>query len=203
MISTLSEAGVGSIQVQVIDPSVFVLTEGLDQGDPQDAADPWEIFVKKLLRGFFTMSRQTRKDLLLALPSDLAHELETVLTGVPEVATHQTFSLLGEFLVGLAHRHHRQSLDEPTFNKIYSFIGGLSPEIRHQLIMNICRSTKTTSVFNERLLARLPGRELRRIMDALAQQREMPEGLLQLVQKLSSMGESPLQVGAAVSGSVS
>jgi hypothetical protein len=197
--SALSDAGIHTIKVQVIDPSVFILTDYLGEGSADEPVDPWDIFVRKLLEGYFSIPREKLMQLLAAPPADLAREFDTILVGIPEEARRQTLKALADFFAGLAEMRGIKALQEDTLDKICAFIAGLSPEMRSDFIINICRSAKTATGFSERLIPKLPGEDLLRVMESIASHGEnIPELLLSLMQRLSSGSESTPDLDAAI-----
>ena len=137
-----ADAGVCGIKVQAIDPSVFTLTDDYGADDPDSPVDPWDIFVRKLLAGYFSISREMLMQLLAAPPSDLAREFDFILAGIPEEARSQTFKPSPISSHGTC--PSAGSIEPCTkrpLDKICAFVAGLSPQMRIDFIVNICRST--------------------------------------------------------------
>jgi HEAT repeat protein len=192
---TFSDSGIHGIRVQAINPAVFILTDEIDQ----EPAEPWDIFVRRLLDGYFSLSREMLVLLLAAPPADLAAEFDAILAGVPEEARHQSLRAVADFFAGLDRRQEVEGLDEGTFDKICDFIASLSPQMRSDFILLVCRSARTTTGFSERLLQRLPGAELLRIMEAITTQGEIiPEKILTLMQHLSAQARANPALDAAI-----
>ena len=199
IVPALSDAGIHAIKVQAIDPSVFILTDEIGPKSADEPVDPWETFVHRLLEGHFSMSREKLALLLVAQPSELAREFDVILAGIHEEARRQTLKAMADFFTGLTHRQGIEALHEDTLDKICAFIAGLSPEIRADFILNVCRSTETTTGFSERLIQRLPGDELRRVMESVATHGEnIPEVVLKLMQRLSSHSASTAELDSAI-----
>jgi hypothetical protein len=197
--NAIADAGIRTIKVQVIDPSVFILTDHMGVGSAGEPVDTWDMFVRKLLEGYFSIPREKLMQLLVTPPADLAREFDTILVGIPDEARSQTLKALADFFTGLAEIRGIKALQEDTLDKICAFITGLSPEIRTDFIINICRSAKTTTGFSERMIPRLPGEDLLRVMESIATHGEnIPELMLRLMQRLSSRSESTPDLDAAV-----
>jgi HEAT repeat protein len=197
--AALADAGISSIKAQAIDPSVFILTDQMGDESEDEQADPWDIFVRKLLQGYFSIPRERLLQLLAAPPEDLAREFDTILFGVPEEVRRQTLKALADFFAGLAEMRGISALQEETLDKICAFITGLSPEMRTDFIINICRSATTTTGFSEQLIPKLPGEDLLRVMESIATHGEnIPELTLRLMQRLSSRSESTPDLDAAI-----
>ena len=198
--AALADAGIHSIKVQVIDPSVFILTDRIGDESSDEPVDPWDHFVRKLLQGYFSISREKLMKLLAAPPADLAREFDSILVGLPDEARRQTLKALADFFTGLADMRGIKPLQEDTLDKICAFIVGLSPEVRSDFIINICRSSKTTTGFSEKLIPKLPGEDLLRVMESIATNSDtIPELTLRLMQRLSSRSESTPDMDAAIS----
>jgi len=158
IIHAFASAGIQAISVQAIDPSVFNLTEGHTPKPGSEPGDPWDIFVRKLLDGYFSVSHERMLQLLLAPPDELAKEFDAILTTIPEEAQYLTIKYLADFFTAQAQQQGIKTLNENALDKIASFIATISPRLRRDLILNICKSTGTVTGFKDRLLQRLPGR---------------------------------------------
>ncbi len=193
----LAALEIQGILVQAIDPSVFNLTEGLNL---QENGDPWEIFVRKLLGGYFSISHERMLKLLLAPPAELAREFDAVLTSIPEEAQFLTIKTIADFL-GAQERYQGGALSDNTVDKIAAFIAAISPRLRRDLIVNICRSSGAVTGFSDRLLQRFPGDALLDAMHSVASQGEnIPEILVKLMRRLSAESETTPALDAAISG---
>ncbi|MDU0457755.1 MAG: HEAT repeat domain-containing protein [Geobacteraceae bacterium] len=191
-------SGVRAIMVQAIDPSVFTLTD-----DIQDAnGDTWEFFVRKLLKGCFNSSPDKMRELISSSPSRLACELADMLEGMPEDGRSYTLKALAECYVGRSLSRKADMISDDSLDKIIAFISGLDPKVRCDFILNICNSSHATTEFNERLLNQLPEDGLQEVVQAVtAQGAHVPDMLLNLVQRLAAHSESCADTDAALVGS--
>ncbi|MGD0845205.1 MAG: HEAT repeat domain-containing protein [Geobacteraceae bacterium] len=196
----LAADGIQAIKVQVIDPSVFSLTDDLTPESPGNAADPWDIFVRKLLDGYFSASPESLLQLIAATPAELGREFGSIIDGIPEEAHHQTIKTLADFFANLAHRQGIEGLHEDALEKITAFIAGIPPRLRRDFIFNICNSSHTMPGFSEELLQRIPGDAFLEAMQSVATHGEnIPEMVLKLMQRLSAQSESTPDLDAAIS----
>lgn len=190
-----SDSAVEGIRVMAINPGVFLLTDDLGPA----AADPWDLFVGKLLDGYFSLTRETLAALLAAPPTGLAREFDATLAGMPREARHQSLKAMTEFFSGLDRKQGVRGLDSEMFDKVCEFVAGLSTDLRTDFLLVACRSSKTPAEFNERLLERMPRAELVRVMEVVASQGEnVPEQLLQVMQRLSSEADANPEPDAAL-----
>jgi hypothetical protein len=200
--NAIAAAGIKAIKVQAIDPSVFILTDELRPESSRKPADPWDIFVRKLLDGYFVVSPEKMQQLMSGPPAELAKDFEAILADIPEEAHYQTIKTLADFFTNLAQQQGISELGEEALNKIASFITGISPRLRRDFLLNICKSSHTMSGFNERLLQRLPGEALLEAMHSVATHGEnIPEMILGIMRKLSANSESTPALDAAISTS--
>jgi hypothetical protein len=198
IIHAFTAAGIKTINVQAIDPSVFILTDDFSSGT---GGDPWDIFVRKLLKGFFSVSREKMEQLISGPPAELAKDFDAILADIPEEAHCQTIKILADFFTATGQRQGIQGFSEDALDKIASFITGISPRLRRDFILNICNSTRTMSGFSERLLQRLPGDALLEAMHSVASHGEnIPEMILKIMQKLSAHAETTPALDAAITG---
>ena len=201
IIHAFAATGIRAISVQAIDPSVFILTDDFSPGADGEPDDPWNIFVRKLLEGFFSVSREKMEQLIAGPPAELAKEFDAVLADIPEEAHYLTIKILADFFIAMDQRQGIQGFSEDALDKIASFITGISPGLRRDFVLNICNSTRTMSGFSERLLQRLPGDALLEAMQSVATHGEnIPEILLKIMQKLSTHAESTPALDAAITG---
>lgn len=199
IIHAFAAVGIKTINVQAIDPSVFILTDDLNPGSARETADPWDFFVRKLLDGFFSASHEKMQQLMSGTPADLAKGFDAILGDIPEEAHHQTIKTLADFFAAMEQRQGIQGFSENALNNIASFITGISPRLRRDFILNICNSTRTMSGFSERLLQRLPGDAFLEAMHSVATHGEkIPEMILKIMQKLSAHSESTPALDAAI-----
>ncbi|HTP65739.1 MAG TPA: HEAT repeat domain-containing protein [Geobacteraceae bacterium] len=197
----ISSAGIGSIKVEAIDPSVFTLTDELRPGLSGESADPWEIFVRKLLDGYFSVSREKMEQLIVQTPGELGRNFTAILANMPEEAHYHTMFAMSEFFIAMANRQGGSGIDEEALTKIASFITEISPQLRRAFILNICNSSRSTSGFSERLLQRLPGDALLEAMHSVATYGDkIPELVLQIMQRLSASAELTQALDAAITG---
>lgn len=199
IIHAFTAADIKAINVQAIDPSVFIMADDFSPGTAGEPADPWDIFVRKLLDGFFSVSRKKMEQLISGPPAELAKDFDAILADIPEEAHHQTIKMLADFFIGMDQRQGIQGFSEDALDKIASFITGISPRLRRDLILNICNSTRSMSGFSERLLQRLPGHALLEAMHSVASHGEnIPEMILKIMQKLSAHSETTPALDAAI-----
>lgn len=200
--SAFAAAGITAIKVQAIDPSVFILTDEFVTELAGKPADPWDIFVRKLLDGYFVVSSEKMQQLMSGAPAELAKDFEAILAGIPEEAHYQTIKSLADFFTTLAQQQGFSALKEEDLDKIASFITGISPRLRRDFLLNICNSTQSMSGFSERLLQRLSGDALLEAMQSVATHGEnIPETILGIMQKLSAHSETTPALDAAISDS--
>lgn len=191
-------SGVRAIMVQAIDPSVFTLTDEIQDAD----GDTWEFFVRKLLKGCFNSSPDKMRELISSPPSRLACELADMLEGMPEDGRSYTIKALAECYVGRSLSRKADMISDDSLDKIIAFISGLDPKVRCDFILNICNSSHATTEFNERLLNQLPEDGLQEVVQAVtAQGAHVPDMLLNLVQRLAAHSESCADTDAALVGS--
>jgi hypothetical protein len=196
IIQAFTAAGIKTISVQAIDPSVFILT---DDFSPGMAGDPWDIFVRKLLKGFFSVSREEMELLISGPPDELAKDFDAILADIPEEAHSLTIKMLADFFTAMDQRQGMEGFSEYALDKTVSFITGISPRLRRDFILNICNSTRTMSGFSERLLQRLPKDALLEAMHSVASHGEnIPEMILKIMQKLSAHAETTPALDAAI-----
>lgn len=189
-------AGIHGIKIQVIDPSVFIMTDDLDAGYH---TDPWEIFVRKLLNGYFSVSVERLMQLIAAPPEELSREFGAIINDIPEEAHEQTINAMAVFFVDLAGRQGIEGIREELLGKIAGFIAGMPPKLRRDFILNICKASETMTGFSEELLMRIPGDAFLEAMQSVATHGgEIPEMLLQLMQRLSSQSVLPIDLDAAI-----
>ena len=195
----LADAGIKAIRIQVIDPSVFILTDDLSMEAGQLPSDPWDTFVQRLLNGYFSVSQERLLQLISAPPAELASEFGSVLADIPEEAHHQTIITLTDFFAALSERHGIKGIPADTFDKIASFISAIPPRLRADFIVNICNSSHATTGFSEQLLQRIPGDSFMEAMQTVATHGgNIPEMLLKLMQRLSNQTESTLDLDTAI-----
>lgn len=189
-------AGINGIKIQVIDPSVFIMTDDLDTGYH---TDPWEIFVRKLLNGYFSVSAERLMQMLAASPEELSREFGAIINDIPEEAHQQTIKAMADFFVDLAGRQGVEGLREDLLDKIATFIAEMPQKLRRDFILNICKASETMTGFSEELLMRIPGDAFLEAMESVATHGGgIPEMLLQLMQRLSSQSVSPIDLDAAI-----
>jgi HEAT repeat protein len=197
----LAAAGVGTIRVQAIDPSVFSLTKRLRPERDDDAGDVWLLFVRKLLAGYFSLPPERALELLKAPPSELARQFDAVLAEIPEEARLFTLRALGDFFVKLGQQYESGVIFDDLLDKIGSFIAGLSSKQRTDFLVNLCRSSSATTDLKEQLLNRVPEEAMLEVMRAVADHSDaIPEMLLKLLQRLSSRSTSHPDLDAALTG---
>lgn len=195
----LADAGIKAIRIQVIDPSVFILTDDLSIEAGGVPSDPWDSFVLRLLNGYFSVSQERLLQLISAPPAELASAFGSVLADIPEETHHQTIITLTDFFAALAGRHGIKGIPADSFDKIASFISGIPPRMRADFIVNICNSSHTTTDFNEQLLQRIPGDSFMEAMQTVATHGEnIPEMLLKIMQRLSTQTESTHDLDTAI-----
>ena len=191
------KSGIHSIKIHVIDPSVFTLTDDLVAGY---SADPWDIFVRKLLDGYFSVSPERLMQLISAPPAELAEEFGAILAEIPEEEHQQSIRSLADFFVGLANREEISGLQDDMLDKIASFIAGIPSNLRCDFILNICRASESMTGFSEQLLQRIPGDAFLEAMQSVATHGgNIPEMLLKLMQRLSTQSVSTPDLDAAIS----
>jgi HEAT repeat protein len=189
-------AGIRSIKIQVVDPSVFTLTDEIGDGYP---ADPWDIFVHKLLDGYFSGSPERLMQLISASPAELAGEFAAIIAGIPEEAHRQAIRTLADFFVVMAERHGSSGIQDDLLDKIASFIAGIPSSLRYDFILNICKASKNTTGFSEELLQRIPADAFLEAMQSVATHGgNIPEMLLKLMQRLSAQAGSVHDLDAAI-----
>jgi hypothetical protein len=189
-------AGIHSIKIQVIDPSVFTLSDEIGAGYP---ADPWDIFVRKLLGGYFSASPERLMQLISATPAELAGEFGAIIAGIPEEAHRQSIRNLADFFVTLANRQGIMGIQDDLLDKIASFVAGIPANLRYDFILNICKASENMTGFSEELLQRIPGDAFLEAMNSVASHGgNMPEMLLKLMQKLSAQAGSTPDLDAAI-----
>jgi HEAT repeat protein len=189
-------SGIHSIKIQVIDPSVFTLT---DEIGAAYTVDPWEIFVRKLLDGYFSVSQERLLQLFSAPPAELAGEFGAIIAGIPEEVHQQSIRNLADFFVSLAERQGIVGLQDDLLDKIASFIAGIPANLRYDFILNICKSSETATGFSEELLQRIPGDAFMEAMNSVATHGgNIPEMLLKLMQRLSLQTGSTPDLDAAI-----
>ena len=194
-----ADAGIKAIRIQVIDPSVFILTDELSIKAGVVPSDPWDTFVQRLINGYFSVSQEKLLHLFSAPPDELANEFSSVLSDIPEEAHHQTVINLTDFFAAMAERHGIEGIPADTFDKIASFISGIPPHMRADFIINICNSSHATTDFNEQLLQRIPGNSFMEAMQSVATHGgNIPEMLLKLMQRLSAQSESTTDIDTAI-----
>ena len=194
--NALETAAIHGIKIQVIDPSVFIMTDDLDT---EYHTDPWEIFVRKLLNGYFSLSAERLMQMLAASPEELSREFGAIINDIPEEAHKQTMNAMAAFFVDLAGRQGFEGLREDLLGKIAGFIAGMPAKLRRDFIINICKASETMTGFSEDLLMRIPGDAFLEAMQSVATHGgAIPEMLLQLMQRLSSQSASPIDLDAAV-----
>lgn len=199
IIHAFEAAGIKGITVQAIDPSVFVLTDDFRPGTAGEPADPWDIFVRKLMDGFFSVSREKMKQLISGPPAELARNFDAILADIPEEAHYQTVKILADFFTAMDQRQGIQKFSEDALDKIASFVTGISPRLRRDFILNVCNSTRITSGFSERLLQRLPGDALLEAMHSVATHGDkIPEMVLNIMRKLSAQAETTPALDIAI-----
>jgi hypothetical protein len=195
----LADAGIKAIRIQVIDPSVFILTDDLSMKAGEVPSDPWDTFVQRLINGYFSVSQERLLQLISAPPAELASEFGSVLADVPEEAHHQTMITLTDFFAALSDRHGIKGIPADTFDKIASFISGIPPRMRADFIVNICNSSHATTDFNEQLLQRIPGDSFMEAMQTVATHGgNIPEMLQKLMQRLSAQSETTTDIDTAI-----
>lgn len=181
-------AGIQGMRIQVIDPSVFILSDDLD-ADYQ--TDPWEIFVRKLLAGFFSISAERLLELIGAPPGELAGEFGAIIDDIPEETHQQAVRSMAEFFVAMGERHVKDDLREEILDKIAAFVAGLPLELRRDFILNICKASESMPGFSEELFLKMPGDGFLEAMQSIATHGgSIPEMLLKLMQRLSSQSVS-------------
>jgi hypothetical protein len=189
-------AAIHSIKIQVVDPSVFTLTDELCDGYP---ADPWDIFVRKLLDGYFSVSPDRLMQLLSASPAELAGEFAAIIAGIPEEAHQQAVRTLADFFVAMAERHGSSGIQDDLLDKIASFIAGIPSSLRCDFILNICNASENMTGFSEQLLQRIPADAFLEAMQSVATHGgNIPEMLLKLMQRLSAQAGSAPDLDAAI-----
>ena len=200
--NAFAAAGLKAIKVQAIDPSVFTLTDEFSLESDKKSVDPWDIFVRKLLDGYFVVSSEKMQQLMSGPPAELAKDFQAILAGIPEEAHHHTIKALAGFFTTLAQQQGFSELGDEALNKIASFITGISPRLRRDFLLNICNSTQNMSGFSEWLLQRLPGDALLEAMQSVATHGEnIPEMILGIMQRLSAHSKTTPALDAAISGS--
>jgi len=189
-------AGIHSIKIHVIDPSVFTLTDELVAGY---SADPWDIFVRKLLDGYFSVSPERLMQLISAPPDELATEFGAIIAEIPEEEHQQSIRTLADFFVGLANRQEISGLQDDLLDKIASFITGIPSNLRCDFILNIYKASENMTGFSEQLLQRIPGDAFLEAMQSVATHGgNIPEMLLKLMQRLSAQSVSTPDLDAAI-----
>lgn len=189
-------AGIHNIRIQVIDPSVFILTDDLDT---EYHSDPWEIFVRKLQAGFFSISAERLMQMITAPPAELAMEFGTIIGDIPEETHQQSIKTMADFLVVMGGRHGKGKFQQEFLDKIAAFIAGMPAELRRDFILNICKASDTSNGFSEELLQRLPGDAFLQSMQSIATHGgNIPDMLLKLMQRLSSQSASLPDLDAAI-----
>ena len=191
------EEGINGMIIQAIDPTVFTLTEDLDTDYHRD---PWEVFVRKLLEGYFSISTERLLQLMAAPPEDLAREFGNIINEIPEQAHHQVLSSMSGFFLSMIERQKVGALREGLLEKVAAFIAGMPPQLRGSFILNICRASESVTGFSEALLPRIPGGELIEAMQNVASHGgDIPDMLLSLMNRLSAQSASITDPDAALS----
>ncbi|HTY20292.1 MAG TPA: HEAT repeat domain-containing protein [Geobacteraceae bacterium] len=192
----LMNAGIIGIRIQVIDPSVFNLTDDLDTGYQ---SDPWEIFVRKLLDGYFSVPAEKILQLLIAPPEELAREFGDIVNDITDEAKGQLINSMAGFFLAMAEQQKVSDLREELFDKIAAFIAGMPPKLRGNFIQNICKASESMTGFSEELLTRIPGDAFLEAMQYVAtHDGNLPEMLVKLMQRLSSHSDSAPDLDAAI-----
>jgi hypothetical protein len=193
----LMKEGIGGMMIQAIDPTVFTLTDDLDTGYHKD---PWEVFVRKLLEGYFSISAERLMQLIAAPPEDLAREFGNIINDIPEEAHHQVLSSMSGFFLAMVERQKAGDPREGLLDKVAAFIAGMPPNLRGSFILNICRASESVTGFSEELLQRIPGGAFQEAMKNVAcHGGDIPDMLLRLMNRLSSQSASIADQDAALS----
>jgi HEAT repeat protein len=191
-----NSSGIMGVTIQAIDPSVFTLTDDLNR---ELLADPWDVFVRRLMGGCFSVSAERIMQLLTAMPQELAGEFSEMIRLIPEDAQQQLIKPMADFLMDMGARQLDEGLQEDLFAKIALFIGGMPPDLRGKFILNICKASDSMAGVSEELLQHIPGNAFLEAMQYVASHGgNMPDMLLRLMERLSSEAVSVPDLDAAI-----
>lgn len=182
--TALSLAGIFHITAQGIDPSLFMLTEGLAS---ENYENPWDRFLKLLMAGDFPARRETLMRMLMAEPQRLAEVINKLLEQLPPAARQASLQSLAAVVVAGGPDKETTAVD--LLETLLTFVLQLSPDLRRDFLLHLLVTSRDDTRLSEALLKRLPHDV---VLDALnsAQARgdRLPPLVLKLLHRLAAIG---------------